>query len=198
MNEFSQTTMKPSVFISSAIEGLEDLRSILARYFRLNDYDVITYGDMPSGPRTGQPGIEEECLNGVRESDLFVLIIDRRYGEPDRIDPESGRNISMTELEFLEAKRNDERRIYIFCRTEVWTDYQFWKNNPANDFGEKYDHPNEIMTFLGKVKEAGYMVDRFVDAGMLLDNLERIKLSVSLLKKPASDVAEGDDVEVTG
>jgi hypothetical protein len=110
---------KPSVFLSSALKGLEDLRSIIIDLFENEKgYLPIYYGDKCSGNLIGRPGIVKQCLEGVRSSDAFFLIVDRRYGSPDQND-DKGISISLTELEYLEASKQ-KINTYIFCRAEVW------------------------------------------------------------------------------
>lgn len=70
---------KPQVFISSSINGLEDLRSSLINFLKNEKhYTPLYFGDKFSSNLTGKPGIVEQCLDDVRSSDAFFLIIDRR------------------------------------------------------------------------------------------------------------------------
>lgn len=191
-------TQKPRVFLSSALKGLEDLRSIIIDFFKSEKgYIPIYYGDKCSGPLTGRPEIVELCLNGIRSSNAFILIIDRRYGKPNQ-KSEKGRPISLIELELLEATKH-KIPTYVFCRREVWTIHKFWKDNPNMNFDAEpeYDYPKELMNFLTKLKDDGHYILRFHNAAELKDILSEIDLTVDLLKRQPSLIDEGQDLEVS-
>lgn len=192
-----ERTQKPRVFLSSALEGLEDLRSIIIDLFKNEKgYLPIYYGDKCSGSLTGRPGIVEQCLGGVRSSDAFFLIVDRRYGKPDQKD-DDGNTISLTELEFLEANKQ-KLNIYIFCRTEVWIAHKIWKTNPYMNFkfDKRYDYSEQLMMFLTKLKREHY-IPRFETAVDLKNALNNIELSVDLLKYQPSLIDEHENLEVS-
>jgi len=187
---------KPNVFLSSALHGLEDLRSILIDLFENEKgYFPIYYGERCSGGLTGKPGIVEQCLEGVRSSNAFVLIVDKRYGEPDQKDNE-GNSISITELEYLEAVKN-KLAIYVFCRNEVWIVHKFWETNPDMNFkaDSRYDHPIELMKFLSRLKEGNYYIPKFDTAADLRKDIIKIELSVETLKYQPSVVNESESLE---
>lgn len=82
------------VFISSLIRGLEPYRDAAARAIRALDHDVIRAEDFPASPNTPQ----QACLDGVRQSDVVLLVISEHYG----VSQPSGR--SATHEEYLEAR----------------------------------------------------------------------------------------------
>lgn len=160
-------------------------------------YLPIYYGDKCSGNLTGRPGIVEQCLDGVRSSDAFFLIVDRRYGGPDQKD-DKGFSISLTELEFLEANKQ-KLNTYIFCRTKVWIAHKIWKTNPHMnfEFDNRYDHTEQLMMFLTKLKNIGYYIQRFETAADLKNTLKNIELSVDLLKCQPSIIDEHENLETS-
>lgn len=189
---------KPNVFLSSALYGLEDLRSIIIELFENKmKYFVIYYGDKCSGGLTGKPGIVEQCLEGVRSSNAFVLIVDRRYGEPNQKNDDEI-SISLTELEFLEAVKNDIST-YIFCRNEVWTVHKIWKTNlDMNfDFESRYDYPVFLMKFLDRLIEKQYYIPRFETATDLKNILDKNEFSFESLKLQPSIIGENETMEVS-
>lgn len=191
------TTERPSVFLSSAVYGSEDLRSTLIDFFRnKKGYLPIYFGDRCSGDLTGQPGIVEQCLNGVRTSNALVLIVDKRYGEPNQED-EDGISVSITESEFLEASKN-KLPIYIFCREEVWIAHKIWETNPNMNFrfDDRYDYPRKLMNFLTKLKEGDRLILRFRDADDLKYVLLNVRFSVEVLKYEPDIIDESDNLEV--
>lgn len=84
------------VFISSTFDDLiphrEAVQKVLVRL------ETIVKGMEYFGSRPGSP--KEECLNVVRESSVFILVVAMKYG---CLDPESGK--SMVQLEYEEAQR---------------------------------------------------------------------------------------------
>ena len=117
----------PIVFLSSSIKGNEDLRSSLVTFFEKHGYVPIHIDSHSAGPHTGKPGIAEMCLNGVRHSDLFFLVLSHRYGSTDQKDDE-GNSISLTEREFLVADKLN-KRIMVYCRDEVWCVFRVFRKN---------------------------------------------------------------------
>ena len=82
------------VFVSSLIVGLEDYRSAAKEAIGLLGHQPVMAETF--GARTSSSQVA--CLNGVRESDLVVLILGQRYGS------EQASGISATHEEFREAK----------------------------------------------------------------------------------------------
>lgn len=64
------------VFISSLISGMEEFRDAAARAARALRHEVIRAEDFGASPSPAQI----TCLNGVRDSDVVVLIVGARYG----------------------------------------------------------------------------------------------------------------------
>lgn len=192
-----ERTQKSRVFLSSALEGSEDLRPVIIDFFEKNGYSPVYFGDKCSGRLTGRPGIVEQCLDGVRQSDALLLIVDKRYGGDNQKDDE-GNSISLTELEFLEANKRNIYT-YIFCRKEVWIVHKVWETNPHMNFyfDERYDHPEKLMTFLAKLKKR-YIIPQFDNSKDLEKTLyDRIELSVGLLKSPTSLTDENENLEAS-
>ena len=82
------------VFVSSVISGFEHERDAVERAARTLGHDVIRAEEYPASPESPR----RACLAGVREADVVVLLLGRRYGAPQA----SG--ISPTHEEYREAK----------------------------------------------------------------------------------------------
>ncbi|MBF4696075.1 DUF4062 domain-containing protein [Fusibacter ferrireducens] len=92
------------IFISSTYIDLIDLRKITFDYFNEFASSIQTmevWGASNENPL-------ERCLKKVRESDLYIGIIGHRYGY---VAPQY--NKSITELEYLEAKRHNIDRLIL-------------------------------------------------------------------------------------
>jgi len=84
------------VFISSVIEGFEDYRRAARRAVELTENAPVMAEDFGATPDSPQ----EACLQGVRESDLFLVLVGPRYGEPTKA------GMSATEEEFEQAQQH--------------------------------------------------------------------------------------------
>lgn len=87
------------VFISSVIGGFEEHRAVAEDAVRTLGHEVIKAEDF--GASSNSPRIA--CLEGLRQSDLVILILGDRYGD---VQPVSG--VSATHEEFREAKDSKE------------------------------------------------------------------------------------------
>lgn len=91
------------VFISSVIGGFEDRREAVQDAVESLGYKIIKAEDFPASPASPQIA----CLDGVRQSDLVILVMGQRYGNLQQ----SG--ISATHEEFREAKKTKEIFVFI-------------------------------------------------------------------------------------
>ena len=64
------------IFISSLIRGFEEYRDAAGRVARELDHEVVRAEDFPASVGTPQ----QACLEGVRQSDLLLLLVFDRYG----------------------------------------------------------------------------------------------------------------------
>lgn len=106
----SAQTWYVRIFLSSLISGFESFRDAAARGIRTLGHDVVRVEDFPARAATPQAA----CLAGVRDADVFVLVVGERYG----LAQESGR--SATHEEFLEAR--DRMPVLVFVQDGVSRD----------------------------------------------------------------------------
>jgi len=96
------------VFISSVTYALKDERNSLARILSVvPPYEPVRFEDFVSQDRSSR----DACLAGVDASDVYVLLLGPRYGEPL---PDSG--IAPTEEEFTAAIRQG-KPVLVFTKT---------------------------------------------------------------------------------
>lgn len=95
------------VFISSVIAGLEEYRAAAREAAESLGFTVIAAEDFGASPSSPQ----QVCLDGVRQSDVVVLLLGVRYGTPQR----SG--LSPTHEEYREAR--GRKPVLIFVQTGV-------------------------------------------------------------------------------
>jgi hypothetical protein len=96
------------IFISSVIRGLEAFRDAAARGASTLRHEVKRAEDFGASPDSPQ----RVCLSGVRDSDLVILLIGARYGEP-----QGDRKLSPTHEEYLEARERGS--VLVFVKTGV-------------------------------------------------------------------------------
>jgi hypothetical protein len=82
------------VFLSSVISGFESYREAAVRAIENLGHQVILAEDFPAVAGSAQ----QACLDGVRRSDLTVLILGERYGD------RQASGYAATHEEFLEAR----------------------------------------------------------------------------------------------
>ena len=88
--------MLKKVFISSVINGFEEFRQAAKEAVEAAGMQPVMVEDLPS--QTYSP--KQVCIKGVQESDLFLLLLGKRYGYV----PDSD-EISVTHAEYKEATR---------------------------------------------------------------------------------------------
>src|SRR3954453_18971198 len=94
-------------FISSLISGFEPYRAAVAGVVKALRHESVMaedFGALPSSPQIA-------CLDGVRQSDLVLLILGENYGA---VQP-SG--VSATHEEFIEAK--DRKQVLAFVQEGI-------------------------------------------------------------------------------
>lgn len=91
------------VFLSSVIRGFEDYRQAAAAALATLEHETIRAEDF--GARSDPPRVA--CLEGVRESDVTILLLGSRYGDVQ----DSG--VSATHEEYLEAKERGDVLVFV-------------------------------------------------------------------------------------
>jgi hypothetical protein len=113
------------IFVSSTVYDLIDVRDEI-------ETDLRSVGLCPVMSDSLFDGFEisnnmnslECCLNNVRNSDAFLLILSQRYGPS--LKAVGYDDISATHLEYLEAKKLSIP-IYVYLRDRLAADYTVWK-----------------------------------------------------------------------
>lgn len=112
-----------SIFLSSTCYDLTDIRSILVNDLQQYGYNVIASDFSKSGFLV-IPGLNsiEQCLKNIELCDIFVLILDKRYG------PEipGYRMKSATHLEYEKAII-ENKPVLTYVRNEFLSDHLIWQ-----------------------------------------------------------------------
>jgi hypothetical protein len=120
----------PHVFVSSTLDaGLGELRSALRdNLLQLRYIPVMSEGDAFSYQH-GRNAVYDDTIQAVGRSQLYVLIIGRRYGS---IHPDFGRSI--TELEY-DAARKQDLPILVFVQDAVKNGWDAWNRDAVAKHG---------------------------------------------------------------
>lgn len=141
--------MIPNIFISSTIADLRYLRDALRGA-------VIDLAYTPVMSEHGEVGYlspstaAESCYRSIRQCQMAVIIIGRRYGEPS----EDG--ISVTHKEFRTAREHDIPLI-AFVESEVMHYKDVHKASPSSDTWNKFalmDHPKLTFGLIDEITSA--------------------------------------------
>ena len=79
LNEGIPFSSAPNVFVSSTVLDLTDLRSAIRFVLRQSGVNVLM-SEAADFPVSGDKSACEECFENIRNSDLFVLLVDKRRG----------------------------------------------------------------------------------------------------------------------
>jgi len=110
---------KPTIFISSTIHDFRDLRSSLKYYLEELGY-VVNMSEFNDFQREPDKNSYTACLNTVKSSDYFILLIGSRTG--GIYNKTEGTTITQEEYRVAyERAIEGKTRILGFVRSEVWT-----------------------------------------------------------------------------
>ncbi|CAG0939384.1 hypothetical protein BROC_00610 [Candidatus Brocadiaceae bacterium] len=165
------------VFVSSTNFDLVDYRAEIRDLLNELGYEPLMNEYPINFTLEGGLDSYDECIHKVKEADIFILIIGKRY-HGNVLD----KGISITELEYDTACNYNIRRIN-FCLKEVWYSNRFYKINKNLEFPKDYDDGYKLMKFLDKVRkiETG-KTDNWVNQ---FENISEIK---KVLKKQFKDI----------
>jgi len=115
----TQIFQKPTIFISSTIYDFRDLRSSLKYYLEELGY-IVNMSEFNDFRRMPDENSYMACLNTVKTSDYFILLIGSRVG--GMYDKANGITITQEEYRTAYAQAKEGKtRILVFVRSDVWT-----------------------------------------------------------------------------
>jgi hypothetical protein len=125
------------VFVSSTCHDLIDVRAELKQVLEEMGFDPkLSEDDLDSAFELSGDVHKtsiEECLENVRTSDCFVLVLSQRYGPP--LGKCGYPDVSATHLEYHEAvkrkNRGEKFKMFVYVRDRLEVDFGNWKANRA-------------------------------------------------------------------
>lgn len=132
------------VFISSTCYDLPDVRAVLEQYFEQRGHTPLL-SDRNTFPVDAGLHRHRVCVEQARAADLFLLIVDARYGSP-YVDDSS---ISITHAEFRAASTSVPW--LGFVRRRAWDERNAWNKHPTMPL--EYVTDSRLCDFLNEVQK---------------------------------------------
>ncbi|MCA9682003.1 MAG: DUF4062 domain-containing protein [Myxococcales bacterium] len=154
---------RESVFISSTVHDLVDLRSELTSFLRELGVEPLLaeHPEFVEGG-DGDASAIEVCLRRVEDADVVIVIIDGRYGV--RL-PDYG-GISATELEFRHAHASGKNP-RVFVRDRVMAAWSTWDRAgrvPGEYFPVRAGDSQELFGWLARMQDDQQWISQFTSS----------------------------------
>ncbi|MEO5591528.1 MAG: DUF4062 domain-containing protein [Chitinophagaceae bacterium] len=140
---------KHKVYISSTYRDLKEHRKQVIEFFDKKtikeNFDLLSMEGYVADDI--EPALE--CINDVKDCDIYILILANRYGFiPPKDNPQE---ISVTEIEYNTAVADPKKTILAFFADD--TDPQFVADNDADE-ALRLKKKNKLVAFKTRVREA--------------------------------------------
>ncbi len=146
-----------AVFLSSTIENLQDCRAEVINELESRDIKVI-YSESPDFAGIPRNNVYDICLQNVLTSPLFIIILDRKYGDLYQgAKYNKFKDISITHAEFKVVLEDKEKSIFFYVRDYVWHDYKTWKNNQKL----KCETDHRVFNIIKEFEDTREWIDSF-------------------------------------
>jgi hypothetical protein len=106
---------KRTIYLSSTYEDLKEHRKVVFQALRKGGYEVKAMEEYVAGNRRPV----EQCLADVRDADIYVGLFGFRYGYVPPEDHHNPQQLSMTELEFQQAKASEKPRLAFVAKPDA-------------------------------------------------------------------------------
>jgi hypothetical protein len=160
------------IFLSSTCYDLVDIRAELERFLKEKGHELLL-SDRATFPVEIGIHRHDVCINNVQNSDLFILIVDRRFGAPYYKDS----SLSITWAEFNEALRAG-RKIIPFVREDIFNERQSYHHNrkKGNSFEPFFADTTRVFDLIDDIQkhEGGFWIEQFKNSVEIKDRLENL------------------------
>ncbi|MCC6652202.1 MAG: DUF4062 domain-containing protein [Candidatus Eisenbacteria bacterium] len=137
--------MKTKVFLSSTAHDLTDLRAEVAEHLRRSGFEVLHH-ESPEFPKPAGLHSHDVCLAAVKDCDVYVLVVGRRYGGTYAGSAHPKKDISITwyesEIAFASGKL-----VLAFVRDTVWNERPAYKRHLAEGVEYHPVHVDDVRVF---------------------------------------------------
>ena len=169
------------VFLGSTSSDLKDVRAELRLLIPTLGFKVICFED-PEFKKLPGKSAHDMCLDNVPDCDIYVLIIDERFGdEYIGSDPTlKGKSLTWAEVE---AALKEKKVICTFVRQEVWLEKSTysWNKDKGINIEPYYAKDKRVFDFIEYIatRSKDNWIDQFKDV-VDLKNLVENRLSPML------------------
>ena len=136
----------PSIFISSKIRDLIDVRFGIKFVLESQGYKVLLSEQSDFDVKGDRTAIDE-CLENIRASDFYVLVVDAR-----RVGLYLDESTSITRKEFRTAIEQNlatgKPKIFAYVRKST---YDMVGRGPTEQNEARIDYPDHLVSFLRKI-----------------------------------------------
>lgn len=137
--------MQKVIFLGSTSVDLKDVRAELRELIPSLGFDLICFEDAKFKKQPGKHA-HDMCLDNVSACDIYVLIIDERFGDEYNGGDFNLRGKSVTWAEVEIALRED-KVICAFVRREVWLEKSTWSKNREKGINIEPFYANDTRVF---------------------------------------------------
>jgi hypothetical protein len=163
--------MIPNVFVSSTIDDLHHFRDAIRDVIIEIGYVPIMseYGDIGYLPSTTA---EDSCYVSMKQCDLAILIIGKRYG------PTGEGRLSVTHREFRTA-REYKIPVFSFIDSQVLSYKVIFDANPDVLVFPGMDNPRQTFALIDEIKDADSINNGFQSLSTVADARQRLKAQLA-------------------
>lgn len=188
----SSNVINKKVFIGSACFKLEDVRAELATSIKKLGYIPI-WNESPDFPKKKGVHSHDLCLDAVKDCDIYLLIIDKRYGGTYAGTKYPKKDISITWYETMIAFQ-ENKEVYCYVREQVWNERPTYKKNLAKSITPHHVDNPKVFEFIDYINEPpsgserGNWIDTFKNSVDLKEKLAfRLKRTLEELFNKLSE-----------
>jgi hypothetical protein len=199
------------VFISSSVYGQNNRRALIKDEIEEMGFTAIL-SEKNNFPLYNTLHSHDACLKVVEESDLLLLIIQKRYGQKyaGNLYNDIYKDISITHAEYRHAFRN-RKKLLILCEDEIFNERHKWKANKTNYSGDIDVKIFELYDEITNQKKEGnwiYFFKEEIDCHQYIKNqLNNIKnetlappnktLRSTFIRVPFKDMTKINEIAVS-
>lgn len=169
------------VFLGSTSNDLKDVRAELRQLIPNLGFELICFEDSKFKKQPGKHA-HDMCLDNVPDCDIYVLIIDERFGEDYAGSDLNLKDKSITWAE-VEVALRENKVICTFVRQEVWLEKATYSSNRDKGIEIKpyYVRDKRVFDFIQFIstRSQDNWIDQFKDIVELKDKI-RDRLSPML------------------
>jgi hypothetical protein len=174
--------MPKKVFLGSTSSDLKDVRAVLRQFIPDLGFELTCFEDPKFRKQAGKHA-HDVCLDNVLTCDIYVLIIDEKFGDEYQGEKEelAGRSVTWAEVE---VALGADKIICVFVRRDVWLEKATWASNRDKGINIVPYYAKDIRVFEFIEFMAKRPKDNWIDQ---FDDVEELKTKVRYRLLPMLD-----------